>query len=66
MYSTVAMFDLISLEVAKKVHPHFVNHYSIQMQNQVEIHFQQTFDTKLVSSTFKSLHYRLYQAAVGM
>ena len=52
MNFTVAIFDLITLESAKTIPPNFFNHYRILMQNQVEIHFQQTFDTKLVSTTY--------------
>ena len=39
MNSTAAIFDLITLEVVKKIPPKFVYHYRMLKQNQVEIHF---------------------------
>ena len=54
MNSTAAIFDLDTLEVAQKNSTQtFFIHYSILMQNQVEIHYKQTFDTNI----HKGLHY---------
>ena len=48
MNSTAAIFDFVNVPTLEKIATlFFVNNYRIQMHNQVEVQFLQTFDTKL-------------------